>query len=53
MKKKNKDIIYIPGQDTWSEHFPTPGKLRPSNFGDICSVNLTPNSTSSSVPRTN
>lgn len=33
MKKKNKDIIYIPGQDTWSEHFPTPGKLRPSNFG--------------------
>lgn len=35
MKKKNKDIIYIPGQDTWSEHFPTPGKLRPSNFGHM------------------
>lgn len=33
MKKKTKDIIYIPGQDMWSEHFPTPGKLRPSNFG--------------------
>ena len=26
---------YIPGQDKWSEHFPTPGKLRPSNFGHI------------------
>jgi hypothetical protein len=35
MKKKNKDIIYIPHQDTWSEHFPTPGKLRPSNFGHM------------------
>ena len=33
--KKNKDIIYIPGQDKWSEHFPTPGKLRPSNFGHM------------------
>lgn len=32
---KKKDIIYIPGQDKWSEHFPTPGKLRPSNFGHI------------------
>lgn len=31
----NQDIIYIPGQDTWSEHFPTPGKLRPSNFGHM------------------
>lgn len=35
MKKKTKDIIYIPGQDMWSEHFPTPGKLRPSNFGHM------------------
>lgn len=32
---KKKDIIYIPGQDKWSEHFPTPGKLRLSNFGHI------------------
>lgn len=32
---KKKDLIYIPGQDKWSEHFPTPGKLRPSNFGHI------------------
>lgn len=30
--KKNKDIIY---QDKWSEHFPTPGKLKPSNFGHM------------------
>lgn len=34
-EEENKDIIYIPGQDTWSEHFPTPGKLRPSNFGHM------------------
>lgn len=33
MKKKNRDIPYIPGQDKWSEHFPTPGKQNPSNFG--------------------
>lgn len=52
MKKKTKDIIYIPGQDTWSEHFPTPGKLRPSNFGHMF-CDLIPNSTSSSVPKTN
>ncbi len=32
---KKKDIIYIPGQDKWSEHFPTTGKLRPSNFGHM------------------
>lgn len=29
------DSETIPGQDKWSEHFPTPGKLRPSNFGHI------------------
>lgn len=34
MKKKSKNQVYIPGQDKWSEHFPTPGKLRPSNFGE-------------------
>lgn len=33
---KKKDIIYIPGQDKWSEHFPTPGKLRPSNLHIFC-----------------
>lgn len=33
MKKKPKNPVYIPGQDKWSERFPTPGKLRPSNFG--------------------
>lgn len=33
MKKKNKDIPYIPGQDKWSEHFPTPGKVNYLNFG--------------------
>lgn len=35
MKKKPKNPVYIPGQDKWSEHFPTPGKLRPSNFGHM------------------
>lgn len=49
MKKKNKDIIYIPGQDTGSEHLPTPGKLRPSNFGHrFCE----PNSQFNKLPRT-
>ena len=32
---KKKDPIYIPHQDIWSEHFPTPGKLKPSNFGHL------------------
>ena len=35
MKKKPKNPVYIPGQDKWSEHVPTPGKLRPSNFGHM------------------
>lgn len=26
MKKKSKDILYIPHQDIWNEHFPKPGK---------------------------
>ena len=30
-----KNPIYIPGQDKWSEHFPTPGKLSPGNFGHL------------------
>lgn len=33
MKKKSKNPVYIPGQDKWSEHFPTPGKLSIGNFG--------------------
>ena len=38
MKKKN--LIYIPGQDKWSEHFPTPGKLSSQNFGYLlCNPN--------------
>lgn len=49
---KKKDIIYIPGQDKWSEHFPTPGKLRPSNFGHIFG-DTNPNSTSYFVPNRN
>lgn len=38
--KRNKNPIYIPGQDKWSEHFPTPGKLSPNNFGHLyCNPN--------------
>lgn len=29
MKKKSKNQIYIPHQDKWNEHFPTPGKPNP------------------------
>lgn len=25
MKKKSKNQVYIPHQDTWTEHFPNPG----------------------------
>lgn len=39
MKKKPKNPVYIPGQDKWSEHFPTPGKLRSSNFGHMFEPN--------------
>ena len=35
MKKKSKNQVYIPHQDKWNEHFPTPGKPRPSNFGHM------------------
>lgn len=35
-----KNPIYIPGQDKWSEHFPTPGKLSSHNFGYLlCNPN--------------
>lgn len=33
MKKKNKDIPYIPHQDTWTETFPNPGKINGSGLG--------------------
>lgn len=33
MKKKSKTPIYIPHQDMWSEHLPTPGKLKLNSFG--------------------
>lgn len=33
MKKKSKTPIYIPHQDIWSEHLPTPGKLKLKGFG--------------------
>lgn len=26
--------VYIPGQDKWSEHFPTPGKPNPNYYTD-------------------
>lgn len=32
MKKKSKTPIYIPHQDIWSEHLPTPGKLKSLKF---------------------
>lgn len=28
---KKKDLIYIPHQDTWTEHFPNPGSNKSSN----------------------
>lgn len=31
MKKKSKNQVYIPHQDKWNEHFPTPGKPNPTN----------------------
>lgn len=32
---KKKDPIYIPHQDTWTEHFPKPGSNKPgSNKND-------------------
>lgn len=32
MKKKSKNQVYIPHQDKWNEHFPTPGKPNPKNI---------------------
>lgn len=34
MKKKSKDQVYIPHQDKWNEHFPTPGKPNPNYYTD-------------------
>lgn len=32
MKKKTKNQVYIPHQDKWNEHFPTPGKQTKSQL---------------------
>lgn len=32
MKKKPKNQVYIPHQDKWNEHFPTPGKPNPNYY---------------------
>lgn len=32
MKKKSKNQVYIPHQDKWDEHFPTPGKPNPNYY---------------------
>lgn len=34
MKKKSKNQVYIPHQDKWNEHFPTPGKPNPHYYTD-------------------
>lgn len=34
MKKKSKNQVYIPHQDKWNEHFPTPGKPNPNYYTD-------------------
>lgn len=33
-KKKSKNQVYIPHQDKWNEHFPTPGKPNPHYYTD-------------------
>lgn len=35
MKKKSKNQVYIPHQDKWNEHFPTPGKPNPNYYTDV------------------
>lgn len=32
--KKSKNQVYIPHQDKWNEHFPTPGKPNPNYYTD-------------------
>lgn len=34
MNKKPKNQVYIPHQDKWNEHFPTPGKPNPNYYTD-------------------
>lgn len=48
MKKKSKNQVYIPHQDKWNEHFPTPGKPNP-----ITTQTQVQSSTSTYVPKTN
>lgn len=31
---KSKNQVYIPHQDKWNEHFPTPGKPNPNYYTD-------------------
>lgn len=49
MKKKSKNQVYIPHQDKWNEHFPTPGKPNPNYYTDSDAIS----STSTYVPQTN
>lgn len=49
MKKKSKNQVYIPHQDKWNEHFPTPGK----NQTPITTQTQVQPSTSTYVPQTN
>lgn len=49
MKKKSKNQVYIPHQDKWNEHFPTPGKPNPG----ITTQTQVQSSTSTYVPKTN
>lgn len=34
MKKKSKNQVYIPHQDTWTERFPNPGSNKNGNKND-------------------
>lgn len=40
MKKKSKNQVYIPHQDKWNEHFPTPGKPNPNYYTDSGAILL-------------
>lgn len=34
LMRKSKNQVYIPHQDKWNEHFPTPGKPNPNYYTD-------------------
>lgn len=43
MKKKPKNQVYIPHQDKWNEHFPTPGKPNPNYYHRLrCNLQQAP-----------